>query len=162
MQRLFTLLLLCQPLYLFAQHSQPDTFQGRRLWSTYKYAWGRYYTGHIKTFDAEVGINLGRHLNLSTLYTFNSIRLPEGSVDTNELAQFINYAFNTKLALSYFIQWNSVEDYLAGNFRVHWIPKVGTDFFFVLNQSYNDTKKLNLRTPNTNTGVAKLVWRIVF
>ncbi|MFZ1806091.1 MAG: DUF5916 domain-containing protein [Cyclobacteriaceae bacterium] len=148
--------------WMYRQQFQFGTFQGRRLWSTYKYAWGGYYTGHIKTFDTEVGINLGRHLNLSTLYTFNSIRLPEGSVDTNELAQFINYAFTTKLSLSYFIQWNSVEDYLAGNFRLHWIPKVGTDFFFVLNQSYNDTGNLNLRTPNTNTGVAKLVWRIVF
>ncbi len=148
--------------WMYRQQFQFGTFQGRRLWFTAKYAWGGYYTGHIKTLDSEIGINVSRHLNLSTQYTYNKIRLPEGNVDTNELAQFINYAFTTKLAIAYFIQWNSVEDYLAGNFRLHWIPKVGTDFFFVLNQSYNQLEQLNLRTPNTNTGVAKLVWRIVF
>jgi len=148
--------------WMYRQQFQFGTFQGRRLWSTIKYQWGGYYTGHIKTFESVLGINLSRHLNLSTEYIHNKIRLPEGNVDTNELAQFINYAFTTKLAVAYFIQWNSVEDYLAGNFRLHWIPKVGTDFFFVLNQSYNQLEQLNLRTPNTNTGVAKLVWRIVF
>lgn len=148
--------------WMYRQEFQFGTFQGRRLWTEAKYAWGGYYTGHIKTAELEIGINLSKHLNLSTQFTHNKIRLPEGSVNTNELAQFINYAFNTKLAVAYFIQWNSVEDYLAGNFRLHWIPKVGTDFFFVLNQSYNELENLNIRTPNTNTGVAKLVWRIVF
>lgn len=148
--------------WMYRQQFQFGTFQGRRVWTTFKYQWGGYYTGHIKTFESEMGVNLGRHLNLSTQYTHNKIRLPEGNVDTNELAQFINYAFTTKLSIAYFIQWNSVEDYLAGNFRLHWIPKVGSDFFFVLNQSYNELESLNLRTPNTNTGVAKLVWRVVF
>lgn len=148
--------------WMYRQQFQFGTFQGRRLWAEFKYEWGGYYTGHIKTWETELGINISKRLNLSTEYSFNKIRLPEGNVDTNQLAQFINYAFTTKLALAYFIQWNSVEDYLAGNFRLHWIPKVGTDFFFVLNQSYNEIENLNLRTPNTNTAVAKLVWRIVF
>ncbi|MER3329005.1 MAG: hypothetical protein RIF34_05450, partial [Candidatus Kapaibacterium sp.] len=148
--------------WMYRQQFQFGTFRGRRLWSTLKYAWGGYYTGHIKTLDAEMGINLNKHLNLSTAYTYNKIRLPEGNVNTNELAQFINFAFTTKLSLSYFIQWNSVQDDLAGNFRIHWIHKVGTDFFFVLNQSYNQLENLNLRTPASNAGVAKLVWRLVF
>lgn len=148
--------------WMYRQELQFGTFQGRRIWTQLQYQWGGYYTGHINTFESELGINLSRHLNLNTNYTHNKIRLPEGNVDTHELAQFINYAFTTKLALAYFIQWNSVEDYLAGNFRLHWIPKVGTDFFFVLNQSYNELETLNLRTPNTNTGVAKLVWRVMF
>ncbi len=148
--------------WMYRQQFQFGTFQGRRIWFETKYEWGGYYTGHIKITEFEAGINLSRHLNLSTQYTYNRIRLPEGNVNTNELAQFINYAFNTKLAVAYFIQWNSVEDYLAGNFRLHWIPKVGTDFFFVLNQSYNDLEHLQLRTPSTSTGVAKLVWRVLF
>lgn len=73
-----------------------------------------------------------------------------------------NYAFNTKLNVTYFVQWNSVSDYLAGNFRLQWIPKIGTDFFLVFNQSYDQLNNLDIRSPKTNTGVAKLVWRFVF
>ena len=126
------------------------------------YQWGGYYTGHIRTLETELGVNLSKHFNLSTEYIFNSIRLPQGNVDTHELAQFINYAFTTKLSIAYFVQWNSVADYLAGNFRLHWIPKVGTDFYLVFNQSYDELEMLDLRAPRTNTGVAKLVWRFVF
>lgn len=148
--------------WMYRQEFQFGTYQGRRLWAFAAYQWGGYYTGHIRTLENELGINLSKHLNLSTRYTFNQIRLPEGNVDTHELAQFINYAFTTKLSLAYFIQWNSVADYMAGNFRLHWIPKVGTDFFLVFNQGYSELNQLDIRNPRTNVGVAKLVWRFVF
>lgn len=148
--------------WMYRQELQFGTFQGRRLWMSAAYQWGGYYTGHIRTLETELGVNLSKHFNLSTEYIFNSIRLPQGNVDTHELAQFINYAFTTKLSIAYFVQWNSVADYLAGNFRLHWIPKVGTDFYLVFNQSYDELEMLDLRAPRTNTGVAKLVWRFVF
>ncbi len=148
--------------WMYRQEIQFSTFQGRRVWVSAAYQWGGYYTGQIHTIETELGLNVSRRLNLSTQYSFNAIRLPEGNEDTQELAQFINYSFTAKLGLAYFIQWNSVADYLAGNFRLHWIPKVGTDFFLVLNQSYSDLNTLDLRNPKTTTGVVKLVWRIVF
>ena len=148
--------------WMFRQELQFGTFQGRRVWASAAYQWGGYYTGSIKTLETELGINLSKHLNLSSQFSYNEIRLEQGNIDTYELAQFINYAFNTRLSLSYFVQWNSLADYLAGNFRLHWIPKVGTDFFLVFNQSYDELESLDLRTPKTNTGAAKLVWRFVF
>lgn len=148
--------------WMYRQELQFGTFQGRRLWMFSAFEWGGYYSGKIRTTRGQLGINVSSHLNLSTDYTYNQIRLPEGNANTHELAQFINYAFNPKLSLAYFIQWNSVADYLAGNLRLHWIPKVGADFFLVLNQSYNQLESLRLRTPATNTGVVKLVWRVVF
>ncbi len=144
------------------QEIQFGTYQGRRVWASASYQWGGYYTGQINRLQTELGINVSRHLNLNTQYNFNSIRLPEGNEDTHELAQFINYAFSAKLGIAYFVQWNSVADYLAGNFRLHWIPKVGTDFFLVLNQSYSDLNHLDIGKPTTTTGVVKLVWRFVF
>jgi|JI10StandDraft_1071094.scaffolds.fasta_scaffold33337_4 hypothetical protein len=148
--------------WMYRQEFQFGTFQGRRVWAYAAYSWGGYYTGKINTVETALGININKHLNLSTEYTYNHIRLPEGIAHTHELAQFINYAFTTKLNIAYFVQWNSVADYLAGNFRLQWIPKVGTDFFLVFNQSYDELDRLNLKRPATNTGVAKLVWRFVF
>jgi hypothetical protein len=148
--------------WMHRQEIQFGTFQGRRVWAFLAYQWGDFYRGNINTTETELGINVSKHLNLNTQYTYNTIRLPQGSLKTHELAQFINYAFNTKLNVAYFVQWNSVEDYLASNFRLHWIPKVGTDFFLVFNQSYSELNRLNVRYPQTNMGVAKLVWRFVF
>lgn len=148
--------------WMYRQEIQFGTYQGRRVWASVAYQWGGYYTGQIRRLEAELGINVSKHLNLSTEYNFNAIRLPEGNENTHEVAQFINYAFTAKLSIAYFIQWNSEADYLAGNFRLHWIPKVGTDFFLVLNQSYSDLNHLDLRNPRTTTGVVKLVWRFVF
>jgi hypothetical protein len=145
---------------MFRQELQFGTFQGRRVWAFAAYQWGDFYTGKINTIETELGINVSKHINLSSEYTYNNISLPEGHVRTQELAQYINYAFNTKLNITYFVQWNSVEDYLAGNFRLHWIPKVGTDFFLVFNQSYSELNNLDLRYPRTNTGVSKISMEI--
>lgn len=148
--------------WMFRQEVQFGTFQGRRLWANMAYQWGDFYTGAINALEAESGINISKHLNLSTEYTFRMIRLPDDHLNTHELVQFINFAFNTKLNVTCFIQWNSVADYLAGNFRLHWIPKIGMDFFVVFNQDYRSLRPLELRYPETNTAVAKIVWRFVF
>jgi len=48
------------------------------------------------------------------------------------------------------------------NFRLHWIPKIGTDLYAVYNRGYDQLTKLDLLKPQTSTGVAKLIWRIAF
>jgi hypothetical protein len=84
------------------------------------------------------------------------------NVVTNELAQYFSYAFTTKLDLSIFAQWNSLDDLLFGNFRLHWIPKIGTDLYFVYNRGYEQIKQIDLLKPNVSSGVAKFIWRFVF
>lgn len=148
--------------WMYRQELQFGTFHGRRVWMFAAYQWGGYYTGKIRTLQTQLGVNVSKRLNLSMDNSFNYIRLPEGDVDTYEMAQYVNYAFNPKLSIAYFVQWNSVADYLAGNFRLHWIPKIGSDFFLVFNQSYDQLDRFDVRTPSSNTGVAKLVWRVTF
>ncbi len=141
---------------------QIETYQSRKLWTQLIYNWGKFYTGNIKTFTGSVGINLSKHFNLRTDYTYNDVQLPVAIVHSNQLAQYINYAFTTKLDLSFFGQWNSLDDVLLGNFRLHWIPKIGSDLYVVYNRGYDQLTKLDLLKPQSSTGVAKLVWRITF
>ena len=103
-----------------------------------------------------------QHFNLRTDYTYNDVQLPVAVVHSNQLAQYINYAFTTKLDLSFFGQWNSLDDILLGNFRLHWIPKIGSDLYVVYNRGYDQLTKLDLLKPQSSTGVAKLVWRFTF
>ena len=141
---------------------QFSTYQSRKLWMRLFYNWGKFYSGKIKTFQTSAGINLSKHFNLRTDYTYNYITLPGANVPANELAQYLNYAFTTKIDISLFEQWNSLDDVMFFNFRLHWIPKIGSDLYVVYNRGYNQLTKLDLLKPETSTGVAKLVWRFAF
>src|SRR6266498_227649 len=135
---------------------QFSTYQARRIWLELFYNYGKFYTGKIRTFSSSIGLNLSKHFNLNTNYTYNVVTLPHEDVTTNELAQYINYAFTTKLDMSLFVQWNSLDDILFGNFRLHWIPNIGSDLYFVYNRGYNKLENLKLGKPDISSGVAKL------
>ena len=139
-----------------------ETFQSRRIWAETNFGWGTFYTGKIILFETAVGINVNRHLNLKTEYAFNDIKLPQGNLTTHELAEYINYAFTARLDISTFIQWNSLDDLLLGNIRLHWIPNIGSDLYAVYNRGYENLKHFNFMRPNSSTGAAKLVWRFTF
>lgn len=141
---------------------QFSTYQSRRIWIQVFYNWGKYYTGNIKTFSSTAGVNLSKHFNLSTVYTYNFVTLPKANVTTNELVQNIRYAFTTKLDLSLFAQWNSLDDVMLYNFRLHWIPKIGTDLYVVYNRGYDQLSKLDFLKPQSSAGIGKLVWRVTF
>jgi len=138
------------------------TYQSRKIWVELLYNWGTYYTGKIRTFSSSLGINFSKHFNMTTDYNYNFVTLPNENVITNDLGEYINFAFTTRLDVSAFIQWNSLESILYGNFRLHWIPKIGTDLYVVYNRGYDEIKPIEFLKPNVSTGVGKLVWRFAF
>jgi len=148
--------------WMYRQEIQAGTFQGRRIWVDVIYNWGDFYTGHITTLTAALGINASKRLNFKTDYTLNMVRTPQGNVNTTELAEYINYAFNTRFDISTFVQWNSLDDLLLGNFRLHWIPNIGSDLYVVYNRGYENLKQFSFMRPQISTGAAKLVWRFTF
>ena len=141
---------------------QAGSFQGRRIWVDANYAWGDFYSGNINILQASLGVNISKHFNLRTDYIYNYIDLPEGKLGTNELAEYFNIAVNPRLDLTMFIQWNSLDDLLFGNFRLHWIPKIGSDLYVVYNRGYNKLDNLKFRNPDVSSGAAKFVWRFTF
>lgn len=136
------------------------TFDARKVYIRAGYSWGDFYTGKGKSLGVEWGWNINKHINLEAEYGFNDLDLPQGSLFTNELSARVRYAFSTKLNVSLFTQWNSEEDLLGFNFRLHWIPKIGSDFYFVINQNYGE--RLPLRRVQQTNAAAKLVWRFAF
>jgi hypothetical protein len=148
--------------WMYRQEIQAGTFQGRRLWIDLNYMWGDFYTGHIDVLQGSLGINATKHLNFKTDYIYNTVRLPQGNIITHELAEYINYAFNPRFDLAMFVQWNSLDDLLLGNFRLHWIPNIGSDLYVVYNRGYENLKQFSFMRPQISTGAAKLVWRFVF
>ncbi len=149
--------------WMFKNEIQLESYEGRRLWGFFLYQWGDFYNGKIKTIEAVIGWNISKNLNLRQDYSWNFVKLPDGSVITHELATYLNFAFTTKLNLSAFIQYNSLDNIFIYNIRLHWIPQVGSDFYFVITTGYDEPiHQIQMLRPQTNAEVAKFVYRITF
>jgi len=148
--------------WMYRLELQLGSFRGRRIWADANYAWGGFYTGKINTLEASLGVNVNKHFNLQTDFIYNYINLPEGKYTTNELAQYFNLAFTPRLNIAFFVQWNSFDELLLGNFRLHWIPQIGSDLYIVYNRGYSQLEKLKLAEPTVSSGAVKLVWRFTF
>jgi hypothetical protein len=149
--------------WMYKYELQFETYQARRLWVALFYNWGDFYTGKIKTFESELGVNVNKHLNFNGSYTLNYVDFPEDNIITNEIALYMNYAFTTKLNFSLFGQYNDLDEVMIYNFRLHWIPKVGSDFYFVYNIGYEEQiKQIDFLKPQTTDAAVKLVYRFVF
>ena len=149
--------------WMYKYEIQLGSYRGRRLWIFFNYNWGNFYTGNIRTIEFVTGWNINKNINLKEEYTFNNVILPQGNVNTHELATYINFAFTTKLNVSAFIQYNSLENLMIYNIRLHWIPQVGSDFYFVITTGYNEPiHQIEFLKPYTTATVAKFVYRITF
>jgi hypothetical protein len=149
--------------WMYQYEVQLESYNARRIWAEVVYNWGGFYTGSIRTLETVLGVNVNKHFNINGEYTLNRVVFPEGRVITNELAMYLNYAFTTKINFSLFSQYNDLDEVMIYNFRLHWIPKVGSDFYFVYNMGYEgNIKQIEILKPQTTDAAMKLVYRFVF
>jgi hypothetical protein len=149
--------------WMYNYEFQFETYQSRKIWAALLYKFGGFYGGDIKTFEGELGVNISKHFNLNGSYTWNLVELPDGDITTHEVAAYLNYAFTTRLNFSLFGQYNNLDEVMIYNIRLHWIPKIGSDFYFVYNIGYDETvKQIEVLKPAMTSAVAKLIYRITF
>lgn len=134
-----------------------STFEGRRVSGEIEFSSGKFYTGYMTGFEMELNLNLNRHLNIGLDLRQNFLEIPEGKFNVSEIGGRVEFALNTRLNTSLFAQWNSEDNQMLLNYRINWIPKIGSFFYFVVNQNV-DTSNNTLKLTNT-TILAKLVWR---
>jgi hypothetical protein len=97
---------------------------------------GEYYDGTVASITTEPTFNLSSSLQLSGSYGFNRVNF-----DTRD-QQFTShliklkalYMYNTRLSASSFIQYNSLDHLMIGNFRLRYNPGEGNDFYLVYNE----------------------------
>jgi len=132
-----------------------ETFEGRALFAEAQMSWGDYYSGKGKEIEAIAGLNITSQFNLSADWERNIIHLRAKSITTDEFGSRIEYALNPQLYSSLFAQWNNEDDEALLNFRITWLPRSGSYFYFVVNQEFNTDGLLAV----TNTTVlSKLTW----
>ncbi|MCD4773652.1 MAG: carbohydrate binding family 9 domain-containing protein [Bacteroidales bacterium] len=135
---------------------QFSTFKGRKISAYACVNIGEFYTGHRQEYELYTNFNLSRRLNLGFDWQRNYVQLPQKSFTTDELGGRIDYAFNPKLQTSLFTQWNNEDKNILVNYRINWIPKIGSFFYFVINQEYTTDNGIKLER---TTIIGKLIWR---
>jgi hypothetical protein len=98
---------------------------------------GEFYDGSMVSATAEPTLNLSSSLQLSGSYGYNRIRFDSrDQLFSSHIARLkVLYMYSTKLSVSSFLQYNSVNHLMVGNFRLRYNPKEGNDFFLVYNES---------------------------
>ncbi len=152
-------IMIPQGRYYFTHYElQGVSSASRKLSGDFTYGWGDFYTGTRRYWSADLIWKTGRHFSLSGSFTRNDIRLADGSFFTLEAGGRARYAFSTMLDASIFGQWNNEDQQMNFNFRLHWIPEIGSDVYLVYNHLFDTGAKV--RTGRT-TILAKIAYRFV-
>jgi len=144
--------------YWFTHYEfQLETYGSRSISMNNLIDFGNFYNGHRTEIQSELKWNLNKHFNLFVDYQKNIISLPSINFVTDEVGARIDYAFSPKMYTSFSGQWNNDDDEMILNFRFNWIPQIGSDFYFVVNQKLSGNN-LNFIS-NDLTVLAKLIYR---
>jgi hypothetical protein len=135
-----------------------ETSPSRGIFAEIDYNWGGYYDGSRKSLSSQVSLIANQHLTISGDYSFNQIDINNKSLNTHEIGSRLTYSFSTKVASSIFTQWNNEDNEVNINYRINWKPKVGSDFYLVINQLLSTGDKLRSKDFAI---LAKFVWLII-
>ena len=112
-----------------------ESYPGRTFVYTAYMNYGEYYNGTRNNIYFTLAWYPSKHFNITGDWRRNYVYLPQGNFMTDEFGARVEYAFTPKLINSVFGQWNNSQREILLNYRIGWIPKIGSDFYFVINQS---------------------------
>ena len=135
-----------------------ETSRSRKIYGQFEYRGGNYFTGVVKSFSTNVSMILNKHLSISADFEANHIKLKNGLFSTNEFGTSVRYVFSTMANSSIFAQWNNESNEININYRFNWQPKIGSDFYLVVNHLLSTEGKLHSKDIAI---LAKLVWLFV-
>jgi hypothetical protein len=94
----------------------------------------RTYGGRVQMAETGCVIAPNAHVSMKTTYTFSRVRLPAGRFDSQVASIRLGWALSTRLSCQALIQYNSLDEQIILNARVHFIHHPGSDLFLVWNE----------------------------
>ncbi len=114
-----------------------NTDPSARLYANINYAWGEFYSGHIRTLALSGGMRSGFRYLLSANYTRNDVKLPAGNFATDLVILQFTYSFTPKSYLQSLIQYNSTSHQFGVNLRYALIRMANTGLYVVYNSRFD-------------------------
>jgi hypothetical protein len=127
--------------------SQFQSDMSKSLSATLSVNAGDFYDGTLYGYGIGANLKLGSRLTLNLQFNHNEVKLSAGPFTTTILGARVLYTFSPKLFAKAFIQWNSDNYAVSGNFLVSFIHTPGSDLFLVYNEELSTGGK-ELRTNN--------------
>lgn len=133
------------------------SFTGRTLSFKTKWIAGQFYGGNSLQQSSAALWRASKYLNVNLIYGVNYVDLPQGEFNTHLFSTRLEYAINANAFGAVLAQYSSAQEQLIMNFRLRLIPKIGTDFYLIVNQVYGNT--LSQFESDRTTVLGKLIWR---
>ncbi|MEZ5287706.1 MAG: DUF5916 domain-containing protein [Vicinamibacterales bacterium] len=112
-----------------------DSFRRRHLQLDATYTTGGFYGGSRDAVSMALTWRPNPLVGLTSNYAVNWVDLPQGQFTTQLVSSRLQLAFRKNLALLSLLQMNTDSHQVSTNLRFNWIPKDGTDFFIVYNET---------------------------
>ena len=120
---------------------------------------GDFYNGTKQTFDSSWTVKMNEYLSVESGAIYSRLALGEESFSTQEYDIRLNTNISPRLDIRTYAQWNNDDEQLNLNFRIHFIPRVGSDIFFVYNHIWNGAANYDTLY---DAALAKVAWRFAF
>ncbi|MDE2740353.1 MAG: hypothetical protein OXI58_02085, partial [Gemmatimonadota bacterium] len=109
----------------------------RRLSGRASYEYGDFFNGTRLRVSTEAVWRYNARLELEVTYEFNHINLPNGAFNTHLFGHRFLYSFSPDMFVRGFLQWNSAQELVGGNFLFNYRYLPGSDLFIVYNQVWD-------------------------
>ena len=119
---------------------QFDTSPSRYIFLDMTAQWGDFYNGKKQLYDLECTLKTNRYYSLSAYVQENRIVFNGKNFYPREYGGKLGVDFSTRLSTSTFLQWNNETNEVNINFRIHYIPKIGSDLYIVYNHLMDEER----------------------
>ena len=109
----------------------------RRLSGRISCEYGDFFNGTRQRVSTEAVWRYNARLALEGTYEFNHINLPNGTFNTHLFGHRFLYSFSPDMFVRGFLQWNSAQELVGGNFLFNYRYLPGSDLFLVYNQVWD-------------------------
>ena len=128
--------------------------------------YGQYYDGTKTGTRVELIYRIQPYANFTLLVNNNFVSLP-GFEDVNltRIGPKVEFTITNKLFLNYYLQFNSINDNLANNFRIQWRFKPLSDIYLVYSDNYgasSDFEGGNYNIDINQTKNRAIVFKMVY
>ncbi len=102
-------------------------------------SFGDHYNGERTLYNASLSFKQTRYYSLSADMSYNDITIGGSRFTTREYGGRVGVDLSTRLSSSVFVQYNNESHRVTTNFRIHYIPRVGSDIYIVFNNTLDES-----------------------
>ncbi|MBN1291098.1 MAG: carbohydrate binding family 9 domain-containing protein [Candidatus Latescibacteria bacterium] len=136
--------------HYFAEY---ESSKSRRVSFDLSSSFGDHYNGTRNNYTAGCTVKLNKYFAAGPEMAYTDITAGNGSFIARQLAARFMANLSTRLTSSTFVQWNNGDHNANLNFRIHYIPKIGSDVYIVYNQLWDEEDDYSTIR---NTGLLKV------